>query len=76
MLERGDETLNERLALFQKRREIVRNELKNLQNVLNVIEYKCWYYEKACEAGSASAVDESDIPEKFREARENLHKII
>ena len=76
MLEQGDGTLSERLAIFHKRRDILRDELKNLQDVLNVIEYKCWFYEKACEIGSTSAIDESDIPEKFRIARENLHKVI
>ena len=58
-----------RLAIFRKRREILKKELENLKCVLGVIDYKCWYYEKACEAGSISAVKNlkpSEIPEKFR----------
>ncbi|MBQ7560610.1 MAG: MerR family transcriptional regulator [Synergistaceae bacterium] len=76
MLEQGDDALNERLEIFHKRRDILREELKNLQNVLDVIEYKCWFYEKACEAGSVSAVKKRKVPEKFRKAEESLHKII
>jgi len=76
MLREGDGTLNERLAIFHNRRDILREELKNLQEVLNVIEYKCWFYERACEAGTTSGIKESDIPEKFRSARDILHKII
>ena len=66
-----------RLEIFRKRREILRKELEDLKGVLDVIDYKCWYYEKACEAGSDSAVKNlksSDIPEEFRKAHETLHK--
>ena len=65
-----------RLEIFRKRREILKQELENLKSILGVIEYKCWYYEKACEAGSDSAVKNlkhSDIPEQFREAVKHLH---
>ncbi len=66
-----------RLEIFRKRREILRRELEDLKEVLDVIEYKCWYYEKACEAGNDSAVKnltDSEIPEKFRKAHESLHR--
>ena len=71
------EALTGRLEIFRKRREILRKEFEDLKGVLDVIEYKCWYYEKACEAGSDSAVKNlkpSDIPEKFRKAHETLHR--
>ena len=79
MTARGDEALTERLAIFTRRREILKQELADLQDVLNVIEYKCWYYTKACEAGSEKSVKcmtISEIPEEFRKAREHLHKSI
>lgn len=68
--------LSGRLEIFRKRRELLKRELEDLQCVLDVIEYKCWYYEKACEAGTDSAVKNlspSEIPEQFRKARESLH---
>ena len=79
MTEQGDEALSDRLAIFMRRREILKNELAELQEVLRVIEYKCWYYTKACEAGSEKSVKcltISEIPEEFRKAREHLHKNI
>ena len=79
MTGKGDEALSERLEIFTRRREILKQELANLQEVLNVIEYKCWYYGKACEAGSEKAVKDiplSDLPEEFRKAREHLRGII
>ena len=75
----GDNAITERREIFRKRREILRKKLENLKEVFNVIEYKCWYYETACEAGTEAAVKNlkpSDIPEKFRKARERLHNVI
>ena len=71
-----DGALSGRLEIFRKRREILKRELEDLKCVLDVIEYKCWYYEKACEAGTDEAVKNmkpSDIPEQFRDARRHLH---
>ena len=72
-----DGALTARLEIFRKRREILKQELENLKGVLDVIDYKCWYYERACEAGSDSAVKNlkpSEIPERFRKARESLFR--
>jgi len=71
----GDKSLNKRLKIFKKRRDFLKRELKDLQEVLSVMEYKCWYYETACEAGTEKAMKNlklSDVPEKFREIREKL----
>ena len=79
MTGKGDEALSDRLSIFTRRREILKQELANLQEVLNVIEYKCWYYETACKAGSEESVKclpLSEIPEGFRKAREHLHQSI
>ena len=78
MAERGDEALSERLKIFHRRREILRGELESLKEVLGVIEYKCWYYETASKAGTEEVMRNlkpSDIPEKFRKARESLHVV-
>ena len=72
-----DSALTGRLEIFRKRRDILKRELEDLKGVLDVIEYKCWYYEKACEAGTESAVKDlklADIPERFRKARESLFR--
>ena len=68
--------LTGRLEIFRKRREILKQELENLEGVLNVIEYKCWYYERACEAGTEDVVKgltPSEIPEQYRNAKKHLH---
>ncbi len=75
MTARGDEALSDRLALFMRRREILKQELADLQEILNVMDYKCWYYETACNAGTEEAVKNiqlSEIPEQHRKARQHL----
>lgn len=72
---KGDASLKKRLDLFTKRRGLLMQEMAELQEILKVIEYKCWYYTKACEAGTEAAVKDlklSEIPEEFREAKERL----
>lgn len=48
----GDNSLKERMELFQERREIVKQQMEELQKTLDLIEHKCWYYETAYKAGT------------------------
>ncbi len=48
----GDLSLNERYQMFLDRKENVLNQIKELEKSLELIEYKCWYYETAIKAGS------------------------
>lgn len=68
-LQEGDATLEERRALFTARRRDVRTQVEELTGVLDVIEYKCWYYERAVELGSEQAVlnlSSGRVPERMR----------
>lgn len=52
----GDDTISQRLALFEKQRKNVEEQILSLQNTLHVIEYKHWYYKTARQLGSTRAV--------------------
>ena len=52
MVQRGDESLEERYELFKKRKKIVLEEMNELQKQLETIDHKLWYYETAIEAGT------------------------
>ena len=52
MVKRGDESLEERYQLFVKRKEIVLEEMRQLEKQLETIEHKLWYYETAIKAGT------------------------
>ena len=65
----GDETIEQRLELFYKQREILRAQMAELQETLDTLDYKCWYYETAKAAGTTAIHDqisEADVPEELR----------
>ena len=69
----GDTTIGKRLGLIERQREVVRSQIEQLQETLQILDYKCWFYETAQKAGTCAVhktMREEDIPERFREARE------
>ena len=46
---KGDETLEQRLLMFQERRQIVCRQIEKLQHTLTCLDYKIQNYEKALE---------------------------
>lgn len=48
----GDDTLQERLAMFKAQRAAVEDQIAALQRTLGIIDYKCWYYQTAVNAGT------------------------
>lgn len=41
----GDATIHQRLEIFKKQKENVEKQITQLQETLEVLKYKCWYYE-------------------------------
>ena len=65
----GDDTIDERLALFEKQR-------KNLETQMAELNFKCWFYETAKKAGTTlvpQCMEAEEIPEEFQKIREELH---
>ena len=78
MVRRGDESLSERLELFRTRKEAVKKQFVELQETLDLLEYKCWYYEEAIRLGSDKPLKNltaDDVPEQFRDAKEKMNLI-
>lgn len=72
---RGDETIEERLQLFLKQRELVEAQMAELQETLDTLNFKCWYYETAKLAETTAVprnMELEEIPEEFREVRKRL----
>ena len=72
---KGDETIHERLELFQKQKQLLEEQLRSMQHTLDVLEYKCWYYETAEKAGTIAApqnIPTDQIPLKYRQIRQEL----
>lgn len=71
----GDGSLEQRLSLFQRRKSAVEQQLRALEETLSLLEYKCWYYETAIQAGTEEAVralSPSQVPQPLRAARATL----
>ena len=75
MAKEGDATLAQRLKLFQTRREILEERMRDIRRMLDLICYKCWYYETAQAAGTEEAVRTlplEDIPPQYRAVKKRL----
>ncbi|MFR8004072.1 MAG: MerR family transcriptional regulator [Hydrogeniiclostridium sp.] len=74
----GDETIEARLDLFIKQREVVKKQMEDLQETLDTLNFKCWYYETAKEAGSTETPQNmplEEIPEPYREIRRRMLQV-
>lgn len=60
-VQQGDTSLQQRFDMFQGRRKVVQEQMEQLKKTMEVIEYKCWYYETALTAGT-EAVHNIDQP--------------
>lgn len=72
----GASTYPQRLDMFLRRRRAVEEEISRLNGVLDMIDYKCWYYARATEDGSEDALKnmtEDDLPEEIRAAYLRAH---
>lgn len=77
MVMKGDETIGERLELFQKQRKAVEEQISQLQATLEILNYKCWYYETAKKAGTTAMPREmtmEEVPEQMRHVKEMLQR--
>jgi len=67
--EEGESTLEKRREMFYERRAIVEKQMEELQKTLEIVQFKCWYYDTACEAGTESAPGNIPIDKMPEEAR-------
>lgn len=77
MVMKGDESIDERLELFRKQKKEVEKQMAQLQEILDTVNFKCWYYETAKKAGTTAVPDNmpsEDLPEELRKVRGKLRK--
>lgn len=75
---KGDSTIDKRLALIEQQREVVIDQMRQMQETLNMLNYKQWYYTTAKEAGTCQihqTMQDEDIPQEFREVRKQAKGI-
>lgn len=71
--EQGPSTYEKRLKLFEDQKKNVEKEIKELEDTLNMISFKCWYYQEAVKQGNEQFTE--GIPEKLPDnIKENYFK--
>lgn len=76
MVQEGDSSLKNRLDLFEKRRKAVLEQIDDLNKMLSILDYKCWYYEKALSDGTEKIVRNinfESIPEDKKSGKRILN---
>lgn len=74
----GDDTIETRQRMFTHQRDVLRAQMEELQQTLETVEYKCWFYEIAQAAGSIDTpqqMADKDVPERFRAIRQALRSL-
>ena len=76
-VEEGPSTYPNRKAMFEARKKAVEEEMKQLEKNLDMLKFKCWYYEQAIKDGSEDrlkALIPDHLPDGIRKAYENAHR--
>lgn len=71
----GDDTIELRLSLFQHQQKVLKQQMEELRHTMEMVDYKCWYYETAKKAGTVEVPQEmalNEVPERFRKIRQEL----
>ena len=72
----GPDTYPQRKAMFEAQRVHMEAELEQMKRTLDMLKFKCWYYEQAIKDGSEDRLKSlipDRLPEKIRKAYENAH---
>ena len=73
----GSSTYPQRRAMFIRQKESVEAEIARMNRVLDMLSFKCWYYEQAIKDGNEqrlSAMTPEDMPEEIRQAWLRAHE--
>lgn len=77
LCKKGKDTYAERKEIFEKQKEKVIQEIKNLNETLDMINFKCWYYEKAILDGNEDNIKKMKVtgfPEEIELLYNKTHR--
>ena len=65
----GSSTYAKRKELFVRQKKVVEKEIQKMNAVLDMLSFKCWYYEQAINDGNEERLNQlkpQDMPEHIR----------
>ena len=72
----GSSTYPQRKAMFEERKAHMEAKIAHMNRALDMLKFKCWYYEQATKDGSEDrlkALIPDHLPEGIQKAYENAH---
>ncbi|MBR3738787.1 MAG: MerR family transcriptional regulator [Eubacterium sp.] len=72
----GESTYEKRKNLFEARKKAVEEEIANLQKMLDMVKFKCWYYETAIKDGGEEKLNKmlpDKLPKDIQKLYDNAH---
>ena len=73
----GSSTYSVRRDFFLHRKEIVEEEIRKMNRVLDMIDFKCWYYEQAIKDGNEDRLNKmipDNLPDEIKEVYDRAHE--
>ena len=71
-VKQGSKSYLKRKQLFEKRKEAVEQEIKDLEKTLDMLKFKCWYYDEAIKDGNEDKII-SMLPNKLPKDIQKLY---
>ena len=72
----GASTYSQRKELFEQQKKTVEAEIAHMNRVLDMLKFKCWYYEQAMQDGCEDRVKElipDHLPDGIKQAYDSAH---
>ena len=73
----SDDTIDARLEMFRRQRKTLETQMAELQHTMDMVDYKCWYYETAQKTGTIETPKNlplEQVPEPLRAIRLELNQ--
>lgn len=73
----GSSTYQQRKELFLKQKEVVEAEICRMEKVLDMLRFKCWYYDQAIEDGNEDRLNEmlpDNLPKEIQAMYDHAHE--
>ncbi len=73
----GASSYPQRKNLFENQRKIVEAKIEHMNRVLDMLNFKCWYYEQAIQDGNEERIKNmipDKLPDNIKEMYINAHK--
>lgn len=72
----GPSTHPKRKAMFEERKAHMESEIAKMNHALDMLRFKCWYYEQAIQDGNedrVKALIPDNLPEEIKDTYDNAH---